>query len=82
MKVVDFGLAKLGAASPAEETVDALTGSGAIVGTTPYMSPEQAAGRASTGAATCSASASILYEMLAGRRPFAATRRPARSPPS
>ncbi|MBP1604466.1 MAG: serine/threonine protein kinase, partial [Acidobacteria bacterium] len=46
VKVVDFGLAKLTTpAGPGEETVEAVTAGGVIVGTAPYMSPEQAVGR-------------------------------------
>lgn len=72
VKVVDFGLAKLSAASPADETADALTEQGAVVGTTSYMSPEQAAGHAIDGRSDLFSLGIILYEMLAGRRPFAA----------
>ena len=72
VKVVDFGLAKLSAASPADETADALTEQGAVVGTTSYMSPEQAAGHAVDGRSDLFSLGIILYEMLAGRRPFAA----------
>jgi len=58
VKVVDFGLARFaGAALPTEETVGTLASDGAVVGTVPYMSPEQAAGAPRTHGATCSASA-------------------------
>ena len=79
VKVVDFGLAKLSAASPTDETADVLTEQGAVVGTTAYMSPEQAAGHAIDGRSILFSLGIILYEMLAGRRPFAAARRQARS---
>jgi serine/threonine-protein kinase len=66
--VTDFGLAKRveGGAS--------LTGSGAIVGTPSYVSPEQASGEQSRiGPATDVYSlGAILYEMLTGRPPFLA----------
>ena len=70
VKVVDFGLAKPVAASAAEETTDALTLQGQAVGTTPYMSPEQAAGRPVDGRSDLFSLGIVLYEMLAGRRPF------------
>jgi len=71
VKVVDFGLARFGIGAPADETVDTLTERGAVVGTTPYMSPEQAAGHAVDGRSDLFSLGVILYEMLAGRRPFA-----------
>jgi serine/threonine-protein kinase len=70
VKVVDFGLAKLVAAPAADETTEALTLQGQAVGTTPYMSPEQAAGRAVDGRSDLFSLGIVLYEMLAGRRPF------------
>jgi len=72
VKVVDFGLARFaGAALPTEETVGTLASDGAVVGTVPYMSPEQAAGRAVDARSDLFSLGTILYEMLAGRRPFA-----------
>jgi tetratricopeptide (TPR) repeat protein/tRNA A-37 threonylcarbamoyl transferase component Bud32 len=69
VKILDFGLARL-----TDEDVpaaDMLTVTGAIKGTLPYMSPEQARGE--TGAIDVRtdvyALGVVLYEMLAGRRP-------------
>ncbi len=71
VKVVDFGLAKLvGSALPTVEAPEAVTATGAILGTAPYMSPEQAAGRAVDARSDLFSLGTILYEMLAGRRPF------------
>jgi serine/threonine-protein kinase len=70
VKVVDFGLAKLVAAPAADETTEALTLEGQAVGTTPYMSPEQAAGRPVDGRSDLFSLGVVLYETLAGRRPF------------
>jgi serine/threonine-protein kinase len=72
VKIVDFGLARVGTGAPQDETVDALTGHGIVVGTTSYMSPEQAAGHAVDGRSDLFSLGIVLYEMLAGRRPFAA----------
>jgi TolB-like protein len=71
VKVVDFGLAKaVASAGSGEETVEAVTGGGVIVGTAPYMSPEQAAGGVVDARSDLFSLGSILYEMLAGRQPF------------
>jgi serine/threonine-protein kinase len=66
--VSDFGLAKV---------LDAdieLTLSGVVLGTLPYMAPEQADGRSEriTAASDIWALGVILYELLTGQRPFAA----------
>jgi serine/threonine protein kinase len=74
-KVADFGLAKIvGSASrhggpsiDAERTIP-----GAIIGTVPYMSPEQAVGGAVDARSDIFAFGVVLYEALAGHRPFAA----------
>jgi TolB-like protein len=71
VKVVDFGLAKLverRGTAPATEAVATRTGT--IVGTAPYMSPEQAGGREIDGRSDLFSLGVVLYEMLAGRRPF------------
>ena len=71
VKVVDFGLAKLtGAAQSTSETTSPLTAAGTIVGTAPYMSPEQASGGAVDARSDLFSLGTILYEMLAGRMPF------------
>ncbi|QEL13452.1 serine/threonine-protein kinase [Limnoglobus roseus] len=63
-KVADFGLAK--------RTASDLTASQAIMGTPSYMAPEQAAGRGKFVGppADVWALGVMLYELLAGRRPF------------
>ncbi len=81
IKVLDFGMAKL--ADPAESednqaTLDApLTMDGAILGTVPYMSPEQARGEDVDHRTDIWALGVILYEMIAGKRPFAGDNTPA-----
>jgi serine/threonine-protein kinase len=67
-KVLDFGIAR--AADP-YATADRLTQTGYIVGTPPYMAPEQARGhpepRSDLYALGC-----VLFELLTGRLPFEA----------
>jgi Tol biopolymer transport system component/predicted Ser/Thr protein kinase len=73
-KVLDFGLARsgTGAAPTADhDTTLAATVEGAIVGTPAYMSPEQARGHAVDRRTDIWAFGCILYELLAGRPPFA-----------
>lgn len=68
LKVVDFGLAKL----RDQIGVDArtLTQTGTIMGTPYYMSPEQCRGEELDSRADVYSLGAILYEMLAGVRPF------------
>jgi predicted ATPase len=74
-KVVDFGLARVEAASRAggdddPTAVRQLTAAGAIVGTVAYMSPEQALGGEVDYRADQFSLGTMLYEMATGRRPF------------
>ena len=69
VKVADFGIAKAVADSepgPAE----ALTGTGSILGTAQYLSPEQVEGRPVDGRADVYSLGVVLYEMVCGRPPF------------
>lgn len=73
-KLADFGLAKLEVRT-APETVMQTTRSettrpGSILGTLAYMSPEQAAGRPTDACSDIFSFGVLLYEMLAGQRPF------------
>ena len=75
-KLLDFGLAKLkpagvGTASGARGVDhDHTTTAGVVFGTLPYMAPEQMAGKETDARTDLFAFGCVLYEMLAGRRPF------------
>ncbi len=77
VKILDFGLAKdapdeLRAADLTHSpTMMAPTMSGVLLGTAPYMSPEQARGKAVDKRTDIWAFGCVLYEMLTGRRAFA-----------
>jgi serine/threonine-protein kinase len=68
-KLADFGLAKLAEGTPAGAT-ETLTDKHTLVGTIAYMSPEQAAGIPLDARSDIFSFGTVLYEMLAGRRPF------------
>jgi eukaryotic-like serine/threonine-protein kinase len=78
VKVLDFGLAKLAETAAGEfgETATArapdgpITEEGTIVGTTAYMSPEQAEGKKVDARSDIFSFGSVLYEMVTGRRAF------------
>ena len=74
VKVLDFGLAKVAtqAAPPSEDaaTEAALTGEGTVMGTAPYMSPEQLQGQAVDHRTDIFSIGILLYEMATGTRPF------------
>ena len=76
LKVVDFGLAKL--VEPAPST--SVTQAGAVLGTPAYMSPEQAQGLPVDGRSDIFAFGTVLYEMLAGQRPFGGSTPLAKTP--
>ncbi|RBY87229.1 serine/threonine protein kinase [Blastococcus sp. TBT05-19] len=65
VKITDFGIARSAASV-------AVTGTGQVVGTAHYFSPEQAAGGQATPASDVYALGAVAYECLAGRRPFEA----------
>jgi eukaryotic-like serine/threonine-protein kinase len=70
VKVLDFGLAKLGPAAPEAGESDLATRAGGLLGTPSYMSPEQAKGHAVGPPGDVFALGIVLYELLTGKRPF------------
>jgi serine/threonine protein kinase len=62
LKVTDFGIARLGDSTR-------LTLTGTLLGTTPYIAPEQALGEEVTPAADLYSLGAVLYELLTGAPP-------------
>lgn len=76
VKVVDFGLARLTAAEQIEaddetRTANAITQEGSVLGTAPYMSPEQVEGQRVDARTDIFSLGAVLYEMATGKSPFA-----------
>jgi Protein kinase domain len=73
VKLLDFGLAKLHATVPGAietSTTESLTARGIILGTLPYMAPEQLEGVSGDERTDIFAFGAVLYEMASGRRAF------------
>jgi TolB-like protein len=68
-KVLDFGLAR----SVVRDSEVTRTQPGAVLGTAPYMSPEQVLGQAASPASDVFSLAILAYEMLTGTHPFGAS---------
>jgi Tol biopolymer transport system component len=72
IKILDFGLAKLveTGGSSEDESTRGLTEEGVVVGTTAYMSPEQAEGRPLDARSDIFSFGAVLFEMITGSRAF------------
>ncbi len=82
VKVLDFGLAQVSSTEPAADFESAatkleLTQIGAVIGTIPYMSPEQVEARSLDHRSDLFSLGVILYEMATGARPFRGDSSPA-----
>jgi serine/threonine-protein kinase len=62
VKVTDFGISRVSGSS--------LTQTGALIGTPNYMSPEQARGEEVDARSDLFSTATVLFELLTGQRPF------------
>jgi serine/threonine protein kinase/tetratricopeptide (TPR) repeat protein len=71
VKILDFGLAKVLPVGAEESQEESLTLNGAIPGTTPYMSPEQARGEEIDTRSDLFSLGVVLFELATGQRPFA-----------
>jgi serine/threonine-protein kinase len=80
-RLLDFGLAipqqhldpEAATYVGAGEATHTITGPGRVLGTLPYMAPEQLEGSAADARSDIFSFGAVLYEMLTGRRPFIAT---------
>jgi serine/threonine protein kinase/tetratricopeptide (TPR) repeat protein len=80
VKVLDFGLAKVAAEEVPAQSVSIgataqapISREGQVLGTVPYMAPEQIRGEAADARSDLFALGIILYELATGRRPFTGT---------
>jgi serine/threonine protein kinase len=70
VKVLDFGLAKLAESEHEDEATQLMTQAGMILGTVPYMSPEQVQGKEVDSRSDIFSLGVLLFEMTTGNRPF------------
>jgi eukaryotic-like serine/threonine-protein kinase len=75
VKILDFGLAKLTAPEVEDATLTSIdlrdpTGTGVVLGTAGYMSPEQVRGEKADVRSDIFSFGIVLYEMLSGQRAF------------
>ena len=71
VKVLDFGLSQIAANEAGGRfTTETLTADHRLIGTVPYMSPEQIEGRPADKRSDIFSLGVVLFEMATGRRPF------------
>ncbi len=70
VKVLDFGIAKIGAESGENTATQGLTGTGEVFGTAKYMAPEQAFGSSDDPRVDVYSLGVVAYQMLTGDVPF------------
>jgi len=72
VRLLDFGMAKFLEGSGSRTAPEHLTRTGVMLGTPAYMSPEQVMGSPADARSDVYATGAVLFELLAGRRPFVA----------
>ncbi len=72
VKLLDFGLAKMAAAPSGNDATQTLplTGGNTLLGTLPYMAPEQLEGKEADARTDIFAFGAVLYELITGKRAF------------
>jgi hypothetical protein len=70
VKILDFGVARQMYATGSREETDTATAPGTVLGTTAYMSPEQALGRPADHRSDLFSLGAVLYEVISGRKAF------------
>ncbi|HEY8428582.1 MAG TPA: serine/threonine-protein kinase [Sandaracinaceae bacterium] len=70
VKLLDFGLARMVQSDGQADDQPTLTKRGVVFGTPAYMSPEQASGGEADERSDVYSAGVLLFELLAGRRPF------------
>ncbi len=76
LKILDFGLAQLLPKAGEADAAATLTQTQSLVGTLPYMPPEQLRGEENDARSDIWAAGAVLYEMATGRRAFPETNGP------
>jgi eukaryotic-like serine/threonine-protein kinase len=70
LKILDFGLARLRFPASASAATESLGETQSLVGTLPYMAPEQLLGKEIDARTDIHAAGLVVYEMATGQRPF------------